>query len=157
MQKALRITKVDSNATVFRLPPEGSTAQVGPGKPLDPLGCYLHPWASPTEAVKATVPCLHAKVAMSKQLTIARTNIETLIYPGPWNDSVRHALPQDLYNVPQQSPLPFHAKVAMSEQLTCANDKIPPACLLASMLSPETCVTVSNRGCSLPSCQVCLE
>ncbi|KAK9816063.1 hypothetical protein WJX74_002579 [Apatococcus lobatus] len=63
-KKALQITK-DSNATVFCLPAKGSAAQTVPGTPLNGLGCYLHPWASPQEAVKASVPCLHAKVAMN--------------------------------------------------------------------------------------------
>ncbi|KAK9827485.1 hypothetical protein WJX74_005118 [Apatococcus lobatus] len=63
-KKALQITK-NSNATVFCVPSDGSSPQMMPGTPLNPLGCYLHPWASPQEAVKATVPCLHARVAMN--------------------------------------------------------------------------------------------
>ncbi|KAK9815967.1 hypothetical protein WJX74_002020 [Apatococcus lobatus] len=62
--EALQITK-DSNATVFYLPAEGRPAQMIPGTPLSPLGHFLHPWAAPQEAVKAAVPCLHAKVAVN--------------------------------------------------------------------------------------------
>ncbi|KAK9838010.1 hypothetical protein WJX74_009745 [Apatococcus lobatus] len=61
-KKALKATK-DYNAAVFHLPAEGGVGLNGPGQPLDPLCAYLHPWASPAEAAKATVPCLHARVA----------------------------------------------------------------------------------------------
>lgn len=120
MQKALRITKVDSNATVFRLPPEGSSAQSGPGKPLDPLGCYLHPWASPTEAVKATVPCLHAKVAMSKQPILAKRSCSLYVFrlARSANNNIFPAV------------------------------SLAPTGTLPSRLCPKICIAFPDRGCA---------
>ena len=69
MQKALHIT-MDSNAAVFCLPSEKKSAQNV--QTLDSLGCYLHPWASSMEAAKATIPCLHARVATRETFALSQ-------------------------------------------------------------------------------------